>query len=774
MLIASTGFWVLTTLITQCTDPPNFLQQWRKDPTKSSHVIPDVIVEHWRPQPHSETQRSRSSESQRSRLSQQNVPAVQSRISTSNVQPSLVTRSVVDWDRSNAMNHSLFDQTSVGTSEMSNVNFYPAAGETTVKFSQLSISGPAVAQPYYAQLSVEPRPTTERIPFTTVEPFEPAPSVFTDSSQFSDPPPAPSVSTRRSRDVQNYDQSSVDSDPPPAPSISTRRSRDVQNHDHLSVDTGLSSLEELIARAVRKSTRRRSTQSSADKVKNGVEKGTRSTSPLTLGSLDTHDDAGDESILNPITTKKKHGDAPSTRIEVKERDEYVQKDEIRRPTPNGGGGRTTSLSNRSWNPTGMKYMRIRDDSDFQLNSPPLEISVNMEESDDFILEHIGAEARQERFNVITPDAKDIYTVCNAGRSASFGGERCHEDRHTRIPSVQSDAGQWLAEMAAVNRQYAASSPSIVSASSFRLGDTAKEKNNESFDPYVASRPRQRALSTPNIYESSSVFARRVPDVPGQAHGNRKETDRPPLMRTNLVPRKEGTSALPPRERGNEISALMSEEFSGHRVVSWGGSSRTHVRSRSVPRGAIENVSHPLKGDARSLGEVDNASVGNRTNSIFRQDRDKRAGIHAPAVITVDSDDGDDGSVVSSKSQLARKAREARLKRLAANQHYSQKIHEDKLVAVTSNTQIAEKARQARAQRLKATLSSQSSVRSRIKKSVRVTVSACQQSSGYGYTKTMAADISNSMEDSTLDTLDAHLAEVQRPVGAEYGSDEDSV
>lgn len=715
LLISSTGCWVLTTLITQCLDPPGILQHWRTTPNKNSQIIPDMVVENWQPRPRSETHRSRSSESQCSRLSQQNVPRIAQSISTSNVQPSLVARSVVDWDRADAMKHSLFGQTSVGTSEMMappNVNFYPA-GETTAEFSQLSFSHPtnrsAQPVPYYAQFSIsQSRPTTERLSSTTVQHLEPAYSVYS------------AVPDARS---QFSEKRSVT-----GKSASVSRSRGVQIPDHASVDTGLSSLEELIAQAVSKNTRSRSVQFNANKANNGMlpEKGTRSTSPLTLGSLDTDDEGGAESILNPCTGESKERDISTTLNGAKEREEYVRSEEILRGQLdlNGDtrGKRTTSLSNRSWNPTGLKYMRICNDSDFKLNSPPLEISINVEESDDFILDPIGTKENAGRSHVVTPDAKNLWTVASAGRSASFGGERHHEDRRSwekSSASVKSDVGGWLRAKSAANRLQTSSSASIISTSSSRLGSlvqeatlsfTANEMDKETFYPYAAQRPRQRSLSTPNIYEASSVFASRLPKVSDQVYDNRKEfprseLDRPPLMRTNLVPRKEGKSPLPPRGRGNEISSLMSEEFSGRRVVNWVTTARTHTRSRSVPRDAIERASHPFKGDARSVSDIDNASVSRRTNSIFRQDRDKRAGIHAPAVITVDSGDDDDGSFVSSKSQLARKARDARLRRLAASRYSSRTSDEDTHV-VLSNIQIAEKARQARANRLKATMSSQ--------------------------------------------------------------------
>ncbi|GAX21801.1 hypothetical protein FisN_31Lh091 [Fistulifera solaris] len=679
LLIASTCCWVLTTLVTQCWDPPGFVLQ--NSPTKSSHIIPDVVIEHMRPRPHSETQRSRSSESQRSRLSQQNVSSRAQSIPTSTVQPSLISRSVVDWDRA----HSLIDQTEMSDPiSPSNVSIYPA-GATTREFSQLSFASPNHAAQYFAHHSTPPPP--ERVPFPTVEQSEPSQSAFSDST---------SHATNR--------RSTVSSTGHPLRNVS---SRDVD-----SVDTGLSSLEELIAQAVRKNTRSR--QPDGFKLEH-----TRSASPLSLGSLDASED--DEFVVNPITSESLEPENPVPRYKAKEPVENTMDEETRDSSFRSNdivGIERISSSNRSWNPTGMKHMRIHGDS--ELRSPPLEISINMEESDDFLLDPAGAEELHGQTHVITPDAQDLRTM--AGRSASFGGERYNVTSHAwqkSASSVKSDGDGWLAQMSAVHKEHAASSASIVSTSSARLGARAQDRTVKDktaliernvFDPYASQGTRQRSLSTPNFYEGSSFYATHEFKVSIHGNANHKdfplsELNKPPLMRANLAPGLARDSSVLPREGRNEVFPLMSEEFLGHRVVS-----QTHIRSRSMPRGAFEKTAYPLHKDTQSLSEISYTFVNDKPSSIFRQDRDRRAGIHAPAVITNSAED-DDGSLIPSKSLLARKAREARLQRLSTARNPARRVVDDKH-DLSLNGQIAERARQARAQRLMATRSTPSPLRSR--------------------------------------------------------------
>jgi hypothetical protein len=475
-------------------------------------------------------------------------------------------------------------------------------------------------------------------------------------------------------------------------------------------------LEELIAQAVRKNTRSRQPD--------GIKfEHTRSASPLSLGSLDASED--DEFIFNTVTDESLEPENPKTRYEANVPAESAKGEDTIKNSFRSNDivrAKIISSSNRSWNPIGMKHMRIHGDS--ELSSPPLEISINMEESDDFLLDPVGAEELHTPPHVITPDAHHLQTI--AGRSASFGGERYDETSRVwqkSASSVKSDVGGWLAQMSTVNREHVASSASIVSASSARRGactqgrtltDKTATRDENIFDPYASRGPRQRSLSTPNFYEGSSIYTTRDFNVSG--HGNarhkdyaRSELDRPPVMRANLVPRSARNSFVLPQERRNEVSSLMSEEFSAHRVLSWGGS-QTHIRSRSLPRGAFEKTSYPLHKDTQSLDETSNTFDNHKPNSIFRQDRDRRAGIHSPALITISVED-DGGSLVSSKSQLARKAREARLQRLSTARNPPRRSVDDKH-DLSSNGQIAERARQARAQRLMATRSTPSPLRSR--------------------------------------------------------------
>ncbi len=557
----------------------------------------------------------------------------------------------------------------------SNVSIYPA-GATTTEFSQLSFASPNRTNPYLAHpLTTSP---PEKAPFNTVEQSEFSHSACSDSTSH--------VTNHRS-----------------TASSTRRRLRNVPSRDVDSVDTGLSSLEELIAQAVRKNTRSR--QPDGFKLEH-----TRSASPLSLGSLDASED--DEFVVNPITTDPEN---PISRYKGNEPEKFAKDEETfdNSMTNNIVGMGKISLSNRSWNPTGMRHMRIHGDS--ELRSPPLEISINMEESDDFLLDPVGAEELHKKTHVITPDAHDLRTI--AGRSASFGRERYNETSHSAM-SVKSDVGGWLAQMSAVHREHVASSASIVSAPSARLGariqdktlvDKASVLKRNMFDPYASQGPRQRSLSTPpNFYES--VNATREFNVAGHGNTNhrnypRSELNRPPLMRANLAPRLASNSSVFSREVRNEVSSLMSEEFSAHRVVS-----QTHIRSRSLPRGAFEKTVYPLHKDTQSLCEISNALVNGKPSSIFRQDRDRRAGIHAPAVITNTVEDDDD-SLVSSKSQLAQKAREARLQRLSTARIPTRRVFDEKH-DLSSDGQIAERARQARAQRLMATRSTPSPLRSR--------------------------------------------------------------
>jgi hypothetical protein len=468
-----------------------------------------------------------------------------------------------------------------------------------------------------------------------------------------------------------------------------------------------------------------------------TKSGSDSNSKDTLGSLASKE-MGDDSILDKttdteenehLTEKPDEYETPLLASNAQPQGKTVQKKV--KVTKEKTSFQDKFLFGRNRVHRTLSYTRMDDDDGFDPSlpsSPPLEVvTINLESEDDFQLRGVGSAADDEQDllddwymlhdNIVSPGIQKYpekgsepflnFTIDadDSDDEESDGSDSVGRGDGVEMAVAPEETTQRIQENRSNNRRKQNTSRSVVSVSSLldltieeeTLADIKDEMDidkDDSFDPYSTRPVLQRTRSAPNL---------------------------PPMQRRPKASKPSDDSDVSSKQRPKPLEEFKTTAMNSYRVESWG-----RERSRSVSPAS-----------ARSNPEMKEKKI-----PIFREERNVRAGIHAPEIITVDPND-DHVSTLSTVSLVSRKARQARLRRLAEA-----------------------RARSPHRLRRQDTPQSQQQLGSSGK--------IDDGRDDAGIVDVTAEDSGPDDTSMVLDKLDLDLVEIQRPDGAEYGPEEASL